>query len=110
VDTERYPFEGPEALREPVDAALRSVVDPEVALNIVDVGLVVGVRCAHDRVDVEVTMTSAACPASDVIVGDIEDALDTRLPAGWRIHVERVWEPAWTPDRMSTRAKAFMGW
>lgn len=110
LNTERYPFEGPDALRGPVEAALRSVVDPEVALNIVDVGLVVGVRCAQARVDIEVTMTSAACPASEVIVADIEEALDARLPAGWRIHVERVWAPAWSPERMSPRAKLFMGW
>lgn len=105
-----YPFEGPDALRDPVDAALRSVVDPEVALNIVDVGLVLGVRAADGRVDVRVTMTSPACPVSEVIIGDIEDALDRRLPEGWLIHVELAWEPPWTPERMSLRAKAFMGW
>ena len=65
---------------------------------------------AEGVVDVHVTMTSAACPVADVIVHDIETELDRALPADLRIHVELVWEPEWTPRRMSATARRFMGW
>jgi metal-sulfur cluster biosynthetic enzyme len=86
------------------------VVDPEVAMTIVDVGLVYGVTVTPDRLHVLLTMTSAACPVADVIMDDVESELDELAPAGMAVDVELVWEPPWTADRMSPRAKAFMGW
>lgn len=105
-----YPYEGPESLRAPVLHALRRVVDPEVAMDIVDVGLVYGVRVDGRNVQVRVTMTSAACPVADVIVGDIEHELDQVLPEDFHICTELVWEPPWTSERMSESARKFMGW
>lgn len=105
-----FPYAGPADLRQPIENALRQVVDPEVAMTIVDVGLVYGVVVDEARVRVTMTMTSAACPVTDVIVGDVEAELDRVVPAEMKIEVELVWEPEWTPDRMSPRAKAFMGW
>ena len=106
----RFPYSGPEELLPVVVAALEKVVDPEVGLNIVDVGLVYGVRVADGRMDVDVTMTSAACPVIDMIVDEVEQELDRAMPPELKIHVELAWEPAWTPSRMSDRAKASMGW
>ena len=105
-----YPYSGPPELRAPIEAALRQVVDPEVALTIVDVGLVYAVTVAGKQVHVLMTMTSAACPVTDVIVGDVEAELDKTLPRDFRIQVELTWEPPWDTDRMSSRAKALMGW
>ena len=105
-----FPYAGPPELLPPLVAALQRVVDPEVALNIVDVGLVVGATVKDGRLDVGVTMTSAACPVADVIIADVENELDAALPADLKIHVELVWEPPWTPQRMSGSAKRFMGW
>lgn len=105
-----YPYTGPEALREPLLAALHRVVDPEVAMTIVDVGLVYGVTVTPGRVHVLLTMTSAACPVTDLIVEEVQAELDKVVPDGMEIAVELVWEPPWTTDRMSPRAKAFMGW
>lgn len=105
-----YAYSGPQALRQPILDALQQVVDPEVAMHIVDVGLVYGVTVTDACVQVRMTMTSAACPVVDVIVGDVESELDRVLPATMKIEVELVWEPPWSPDRMSPRAKAFMGW
>lgn len=105
-----FPYEGPADLLPALVAALERVVDPEVALNIVDVGLVYGATVKDGRLDVNVTMTSAACPVVDVIISDIEDELDAAMPPDLKIHVELVWEPAWTPQRMSESAKLFMGW
>ncbi|MFG6488325.1 metal-sulfur cluster assembly factor [Roseateles sp. BYS78W] len=109
-DDQNYPYAGPEALRKPVLAALRRVVDPEVAMTIVDVGLVYGVTVTPERLHVLLTMTSAACPVADVILDDIDAELETVAPAGMEVDVELVWEPPWTTDHMSASAKAFMGW
>ncbi len=106
----RFPYEGPGDLLPVITTALESVVDPEVAMNIVDVGLVYGAKVEDGRVDVLVTMTSAACPVTDIIIGDVEDALDRALPPDLKIHVELVWEPPWTPERMSSNPQRFMGW
>lgn len=110
MSKEDFPYEGPEELRAPIDRALRRVVDPEVAMNIVDVGLVYGVTVADAKVHVRVTMTSAACPVADVIIGDIEQQLDQVVPPEMVIQVELVWEPPWTADRLSASARRFMGW
>jgi metal-sulfur cluster biosynthetic enzyme len=68
------------------------------------------VSIAHGTCHVAVTMTSVACPVTEVILTDIETELDRVMPADMTIEVELVWEPAWTPARMSPEAKAFMGW
>lgn len=105
-----YPYAGPETMRAPIEAALRRVVDPEVAMTIVDVGLVYGVTAQQGRVQVQVTMTSPACPVTDLILEEVEGELARITPLGTQIDVELVWEPPWSTDRMSARAKAFMGW
>jgi metal-sulfur cluster biosynthetic enzyme len=105
-----FPYEGPAALREPIVAALSRVVDPEVSMSIVDVGLVYGVGVDAQSVHVRLTMTSAACPMAELIVGDAELELDKVVPPDLQIRVELVWEPPWTADRMSARAKWIMGW
>lgn len=110
VTENRFAYDGPAELLPTLTAALERVVDPEVAMNIVDVGLVYGVTVRDGRVDLNVTMTSAACPVQDVIVEDIEFQLDQSLPADLKIHVELVWEPPWTSQRLSPRARQFMGW
>jgi len=105
-----FPYQGPEELRQPVLEALCRVVDPEVAMHIVDVGLVYGITISEGMLHAEVTMTSAACPVADVIVADIERELEAVVPENLLVHVELVWFPPWTPDRMSPSAKRFMGW
>jgi metal-sulfur cluster biosynthetic enzyme len=110
MSEERFAYAGPPGLLATIVQALERVVDPEVAMNIVDVGLVYAVKVADGRVDVEMTMTSAACPVTDIIVEDVENELDRALPPQLKLHVELVWEPAWTPQRMSAKARVFMGW
>ena len=110
MSEERFAYEGPPELLATIVQALERVVDPEVAMNIVDVGLVYTVKVADQRVDVDLTMTSAACPVTDIIVEDVENELDRALPPELKIHVELVWEPPWTPQRMSAKARLLMGW
>lgn len=108
MDTRPYPYAGPEALRAPVLAALAQVVDPELALSIVDIGLVRDVSVDDGIARVRMTMTSAACPVTDLIVDDVHEALDRALPPGRAVEVLVEWEPPWTPDSMSERARRFL--
>lgn len=108
--TQPFPYDGPLDLHEPIVQALTRVVDPEVALSIVDVGLIYGVTVTGTAAHVRITMTSAACPVADLIIEEVEHELDRVLPAGCPAEVELCWEPAWTPEMMSERGKRFMGW
>jgi metal-sulfur cluster biosynthetic enzyme len=110
IDESPFPYDGPDSLQQPVIDALRRVVDPEVAMSIVDVGLVYGVTVGEARLHVRLTMTSAACPVAGVIMADVERELAGVAPPGAAVEVELVWDPPWTPDRMSEGAKRFMGW
>lgn len=109
-DFQPYEYRGDEALRAPVAQALLRVIDPEMALSIVDVGLVYGVDVSGDRVQVRMTMTSAACPLSDAVIDDVKAELGRVLPPGMPVEVELCWEPPWTPERLSPKARLFMGW
>jgi len=105
-----FPYAGPQDLRVPITAALSRVIDPEVAMTIVDVGLVYGVEVGERAVRVRLTMTSAACPVADVIVDDVWHELSRVVPASFDIDVDLVWEPPWTAERMTDRARRIMGW
>lgn len=78
--------------------ALSGVVDPELGLDIVELGLVYGVTVDDDRIGVTMTLTTAGCPLHDVIVEGVERAL-TR-PGGPDVDVAVVFEPPWSPDRI----------
>jgi metal-sulfur cluster biosynthetic enzyme len=90
--------------------ALRSVHDPEAGMNIVELGLVYGVEAAPPLATVRMTMTSAACPLGDYLTDAVRDALRARFPELEQVNVELVWEPPWTPERMSEEARNFFGW
>ena len=90
--------------------ALRSVEDPEAGMNIVELGLVYGVEATPPTASVRMTMTSAACPLGDYLTDSVRDALRLRFPELERVDVELVWEPPWTPERMSEEARNFFGW
>jgi phenylacetate-CoA oxygenase PaaJ subunit len=84
--------------------ALRSVNDPEYPLSIVDLGMVYDVRVENETANVSMTFTSIGCPAIDMIVGDVRDAL-TAIPGIEHVEVEIVWSPPWTKDKISDRGK-----
>lgn len=105
-----FPYAGPETLRQPLVDALSRVVDPEVALSIVDVGLIYGVTVTPETLEVRMTMTSAACPVAGLMVEEVEAELAPLLQPGQRMAVVLTWEPPWSPDRMSAHSRRFMGW
>lgn len=90
--------------------ALAEVVDPEMSLDIVALGLIYGVTAAEREVVVTMTMTSAACPVAELIVADIEERLAAQWGDDMAVRVAIVWEPPWSPERMSAGARSAMGW
>ena len=107
---DEVPYVGDEELRAPLMEGLHEVYDPEVAMSIVDVGLVYGVTVGPGRVDVRMTMTSTACPVAGQIIDDIQFQLGQILPEDWQVEVELCWDPPWTPERMTERGRRLMGW
>ena len=88
--------------------ALRKVKDPDLNLNIVDLGLVYDVRVADGNVEVDMSLTSPGCPSGPEIMGDAERVLKA-LPGVGTVTVNLVWSPFWTPDRIEPRVRAYMG-
>jgi len=92
-----------------VRKALKGVKDPELGLNVVDIGLIYDVKVS-DAGEVHITMslTSPGCPSGPEIIGDVKQVVgDLEGVSG--VEVELVWEPYWTPDRMDPRVRAFLG-
>ena len=94
--------------QEAARTALRQVKDPELDMNIVDLGLVYDVDIADGAVRVKMTLTSPGCPAGPMITNDAYRVL--RGLAGVKdVDIEIVWEPYWTPERMDPKVRALMG-
>jgi metal-sulfur cluster biosynthetic enzyme len=90
-------------------AALTKVLDPEVGINIVDLGLVYGVEVSEARIAVTMTLTSPTCPMGDLLLDEVEAALKCLAPEA-EIDLEVVWEPPWSPEKMSPAAREQFGW
>ncbi|MCL4184190.1 MAG: metal-sulfur cluster assembly factor [Burkholderiaceae bacterium] len=95
---------------ETVREALRQVDDPEAGMNIVDLGLVYGIEIGESSVHVEMTMTTAACPMADMITDNARRVIAAISPPDAAIDVELVWDPPWTPDKMTGIARDHFGW
>ena len=92
-----------------VKLALRKVKDPELGLNIVDLGLVYDVTVnASNDIHVDMTLTSPGCPAGPQIMTDVERVLQA-LPGAGDVELNLVWSPYWTPERIEPRVRAYMG-
>lgn len=98
------------AISEDVLAALRHVVDPEVGIDIVELGLVYEVRRQDGDVHVVMTMTTAACPLGESLTEEVKTAIRQRVPGVTSVSVDLVWEPPWQPSMMSARAREQLGW
>jgi FeS assembly SUF system protein len=95
-------------LQDQVVAVLRGIYDPEIPVNIWDLGLVYGLEVEGGRVHVRMTLTAPACPVADSLVHAVEDRL-LALEGVTDAKVELVWDPPWTPARMSEAAKLELG-
>jgi metal-sulfur cluster biosynthetic enzyme len=95
-----------------VREALKQVIDPELFVNIVDLGLIYQVQVAEEEgksnVTIDMTMTSPACPAGPQLIQNSKDAIG-RLEGVGRVDVKLVMTPPWTPDRMTEDARDQLG-
>ena len=94
--------------REDVKEALRQVEDPELGMDIVDLGLLYDVEVAGPRVKVVYSLTSMGCPAGPLIAQDIDSAV-RQVEGIEDVELELTFDPPWTPDRMSDDAKFILG-
>jgi len=102
MDAERRPDP---ALQQKVIDVLRTVYDPEIPVNIFDLGMIYGVDVNEDGfVHVTMTLTSPACPVAGILPGQVEDKVKN-VPGVNGGKVELVWEPPWSPDKMSEAAR-----
>lgn len=90
--------------------ALRRVVDPEAGINIVDLGLVYDVVLEGEMLRIDLTMTSPACPMGEMIVDNVHSELSSLLPPALELDVRIVWEPPWSPEKMTDSARQHFGW
>ena len=90
--------------------ALKKIYDPEIPMNIVDLGLIYGLDFApEDQVTVRMTMTGPGCPVAGILAEEVKTAVET-VPGVKGAKVEVVWEPPWGPDKMSDFAKRQFGY
>ena len=95
--------------KETVMDALREVYDPEIPVNVVDLGLIYGVEIKDDKVQVQMTMTARGCPMHQFLSSSAEDRLKN-LSGVQDAHVEIVWDPPWTPERITQEGRKALGW
>lgn len=96
------------ATEDDIRSAMKQVEDPELGVNVVDLGLLYGVAIAEDgHVTLDMTLTSMGCPLTEQIVGDSRAALE-RLEGVTGVDVNWVWDPPWSPDSMSEEGRFLM--
>ncbi len=89
--------------------ALKGVNDPELGVNIVDLGLVYRAEHGPEGIEVALTLSTPSCPLGEMIIEEVREALENRFAHLPSIQVDLVWDPPWTPDRMSDAARRILG-
>jgi metal-sulfur cluster biosynthetic enzyme len=98
----------PPPTNDQVKLALRKVKDPELNLNIIDLGLVYDIFVDEGDVKIDMTLTSPGCPAGPQIMGDVERVVKA-MPGVASVNINLVWDPFWSPDKIEPRVRAYMG-
>jgi metal-sulfur cluster biosynthetic enzyme len=88
--------------------ALRQVIDPELGCNIVDLGLLYDIQISDGKVTVRMTLTTPGCPMQESLAWGVQSAL-LNLEGVETVDVELVWDPPWSPDRMTDEGRAQLG-
>lgn len=98
---------------EPTSDAVREVlrqrvIDPELGINVVDLGLIYDVEVSGGQISVDMTLTTPGCPLAGALAAQVEEVLRQAFP-GREVEVSLVWEPRWTPELMSEEARRHFG-
>ena len=88
---------------------LKQIYDPEIPMNIVDLGLIYGFEWVGDSVTLKMTLTAPGCPVAGILAEEIKMAIE-KVPNVKGATVDLIWDPPWTPDRMSDFAKRQFGY
>ena len=91
-----------------VKAALRKVKDPELNLNIIDLGLIYAINVEGSKVSIDMSLTSPGCPSGPEIMSGAEQQVRS-IPGVDDVTVNLVWSPLWSPDRIEPRIRAYLG-
>jgi len=98
-----------ETLKKEVIAAISEIFDPEIPVNIYELGLIYDVHVAEDaKVDLVMTLTSPHCPVAEILPGQVKSRVEL-VEGVNEVELELTWEPAWTPELMSEAAKLELG-
>ena len=95
---------------ERVRAAIREVIDPELGVNVVDLGLIYGIDVNGGVVRVRMTLTTPSCPLHQSLGTAIAKAVALGVPGVERAEVELVWDPPWSPERITEEGRRALGW
>ncbi len=98
----------PAVSEDQVKLALRRVKDPDLNLNIMDIGLVYAIEVVGSHVKVDMTLTSPACPSGPELMGNAKEEVMS-LEGVETVDVNLVWAPFWTPEKMEPRVRAYLG-
>lgn len=99
----------PEALRESIIAALRAVYDPEIPVNIYDLGLIYRIQInPSGAIAIDMTLTAPACPVAGMMPLMVQEAVE-RVEGVGSVSVELVWDPPWSPEHMTEEARLQLG-
>ncbi|MGA8542088.1 MAG: iron-sulfur cluster assembly protein [Thermoplasmata archaeon] len=88
---------------------LKQIYDPEIPMNIVDLGLVYGFEWAGDDVTLKMTLTAPGCPVAGILAEEVKTAIE-KVPNVKSAKVDMIWDPPWSPERMSEFAKRQFGY
>ena len=96
-------------LKEKIVAALKEVYDPEIAVNVYDLGLVYGIDVSDaGDVRVRMTLTAPGCPLAGMIMAMAEATIREKVPEARSVKVDLVWDPPWTPDRVTPEGREML--
>jgi len=98
-----------EQLRSKVIAALREAYDPEIPVNVYDLGLVYGIDVDDEgNVEISMTLTAVGCPMAGLIIYRIEEEVRSKVPEAKSVKVKLVWEPVWSPERITPEGREML--
>ncbi len=92
-----------------ITSCLKNVIDPELGINVVDLGLIYNVLIDANKISVDMTLTTPGCPMAGMLAGSVEQAVRQAFEEA-DVEVSLIWDPPWTPDRLSEAARQQLGY
>jgi len=92
-----------------IRSCLESVIGPELGINIVELGLIYNIQTDEEKISIDMTLTNPGCPLAATLAAKVEQTVREKFE-GMEVEVSFVWDPPWTLDRMSEKAKSHLGY